>query len=48
MKLILSLVPYRGRSRKIDYTPDPKIVIPGNKERLRMERERRKYGRFQS
>ena len=48
MKLILSLVPYRGRSRKLDFTPDSKIVIPGNKERLRMERERRKHGSFQS
>ncbi len=48
MRLILSLVPYRGRSRTLDYKPDPKIVIPGDKERIRMERERRKHGSFQS
>jgi len=46
MKLILSLIRYRGRSRSLDFTPDPKIVIPGDVERKRMERMRRKVGKF--
>ena len=48
MKLILSQVRYLGRSRKLDFTPDSKIVIPGDVECRRMERERRKYGKFKS
>ena len=46
MKLILSKVKYRGRSRSLDFKVDPKIVIPGNKEIKIMERERRKHGAF--
>ncbi|MFC1825868.1 polyphosphate kinase 2, partial [Thermodesulfobacteriota bacterium] len=46
MKLILSLVPYKGRSRKLDFTTDPAIVIPGNKELKEMKKQRKKYGRF--
>lgn len=48
MKLILSLVKYRGRSRSLDFEVDPKIVIDGDRERRRMERERRKHGKFLS
>ncbi|MDJ0973058.1 MAG: polyphosphate kinase 2 [Planctomycetota bacterium] len=48
MKLILSQMKYRGRSRTLDFSLDPKIVIPGDKEFRRMERERRKHGRFLS
>jgi polyphosphate kinase 2 len=48
MKLILSLVKYRGRSRSLDFRPDPAIVIPGNIECKRMERERRRHGAFVS
>ncbi len=48
MKLILSAVKYRGRSRKLDFAVDPKIVIAGDKERKRMDRERRKHGAFRS
>ena len=48
MKLILSLVPYRGRSRTLDFTPSPKVVIPGNLERKRMEKQRRSRGEFVS
>lgn len=46
MKLILSLVKYRGRRRKLDYKVDPKIVIPGLVECERMERTKRKHGAF--
>jgi polyphosphate kinase 2 len=45
MKLILNLVPYKGRSRKLDFTPDPAIVIRGNKELKEMKKQRKKYGR---
>lgn len=46
MKLILSLVKYRGRRRKLNFQPDPKIVIPGNVEIKRMERAKRRHGAF--
>ena len=45
MKLILNLVPYKGRSRKLDFTPDSAIVIPGKKELKEMKKQRKKYGR---
>ncbi len=44
MKLILSLVKYRGRRRTLDFVPDPKIVIPGDVECKRMERSKRRHG----
>ena len=46
IKLILSLNSYRGRSRKLDVTPDPSIVIPGDVELAKMEHERRRHGKF--
>ncbi len=46
MKLILSIVPYKGRSRDLDLNPDPHVVIPGDKELRRMKKQRRKHGRF--
>ncbi|MFC1788442.1 polyphosphate kinase 2 [Thermodesulfobacteriota bacterium] len=46
MKVILNSVRYKGRSRKLDFIPDPKIVIPGNKELKEMKKQRKKYGRF--
>ena len=42
MKLILNLVPYKGRSRKLDFTPDPAIVIPGGKELKEYEKTAQK------
>ncbi|HJX15817.1 MAG TPA: hypothetical protein VJ386_08780, partial [Candidatus Deferrimicrobiaceae bacterium] len=45
MKLILNSVPYKGRSRELDFTPDPTIVIPGDKELRMMKKQRKKYGR---
>ena len=46
MKLILSLTKYRGRSRTINFTPDPDIVIPGDRELKIMMKQRKKYGKF--
>ncbi len=46
MKLILNLVPYKGRSRELDFTPDSTIVIPGAKDLREMKKQRKKYGRF--
>ncbi len=46
LKLILKLNPYRGRSRSIDFEPDPRIVIPGDHELEIMKAERKKHGRF--
>jgi hypothetical protein len=46
MKVILNSVRYKGRSRKLDFTPDPAIVIPGDKELKEMKKQRKKYGRF--
>jgi len=48
MKLILSRIPYRGRSRSLDFRPDPDIIIPGDKEMAIMEKQRRKTGSFTS
>ena len=45
MKLILNSVPYKGRARELDFTPDPAIVIPGDKELRMMKKQRKKYGR---
>jgi len=48
IKLILSSVKYVGRARKLNITPDPKIIIPGNKELRAMCKERKKFGKFLS
>jgi len=45
MKMILNSVPYKGRSRELDFTPDPAIVIPGDKELRVMRKQQKKYGR---
>ncbi len=41
IKLILSLVPYRGRSRSLSFELDPDVVVPGDVELKRMKRQRR-------
>jgi polyphosphate kinase 2 len=46
MKVILNSVRYKGRTRKLDFTPDPAIVIPGDKELKEMKKQRKKYGRL--
>ena len=45
MKLILNGVRYRGRSRKLDFTLDPNIVIPGDKELAIMKKQRKQFGK---
>ncbi|MDJ0828805.1 MAG: hypothetical protein QNI92_03070 [Desulfobacterales bacterium] len=45
MKVILNAVRYRGRHRKLNFTPDPEIVIPGNKELKIMRMQQKKYGK---
>lgn len=44
MKLILNSVKYRGRSRSLDFSVDPKIVISGDKEFKKMTTEKKKFG----
>jgi polyphosphate kinase 2 len=46
IKLILSTNSYRGRSRSLDFKPDPSVVIPGDKEIKIMKAQRKKHGRF--
>ena len=46
LKLILQLNSYRGRSRTLDFEPDPEIVIRGDKELKIMQAQRKKHGRF--
>ena len=48
IKLILSSTKYIGRSRTLDFTPDPKVIIPGNRELKIMEKQRKKHGKFLS
>jgi polyphosphate kinase 2 len=45
MKVILNAVRYRGRRRQLDFAPDPKIVIPGDRELKLMKEQRKKYGK---
>jgi polyphosphate kinase 2 len=46
IKLILNQIKYTGRSRQLDFTPDPSIVIRGDVELRTMQRQKRKYGKF--
>jgi hypothetical protein len=39
-------VDYPGRSRNLDFVPDPAIVLTGSQEIALMEDERRRSGRF--
>jgi len=48
IKLILNSTKYNGRSRTLDFEPDPAIIIPGDKELKIMEQQRKKYGKFLS
>jgi polyphosphate kinase 2 len=45
MKVILNRVRYRGRNRKLDFTVDPDIVVPGDRELKIMKTQRKKYGK---
>jgi polyphosphate kinase 2 (PPK2 family) len=47
MKLILRSMKFRGRSRSLDITANPEIVVSGDKELKIMKRERRNHGKAQ-
>lgn len=44
MKLILRSVKYRGRSRTLDFSPNPEIVLPGDKELRIMLKQEKEFG----
>lgn len=46
IKLILSQIKYRGRSRSLDFKLNPDIVIPGNRELKIMEKQLARRGTF--
>jgi len=46
MKIILNSVRYRGRSKKLDFNIDPRVVIPASQELKIMRRQKRKYGKY--
>ncbi len=46
MKLILNSIPYRGRSRTLDFKQNDDVVITGDREVRLMQKQRRKHGRF--
>ena len=46
MKLILNSVGYRGRGRKLNFTTDPEIVIPGDRELQLMKKQKRQFGDY--
>jgi polyphosphate kinase 2 len=46
MKLILNSVGYRGRSRKLNFTTDPNIVISGDRELTLMKKQKKQYGDY--
>ncbi len=44
MKLILNSMKYRGRSRSLDFSIDPEVVIPGSRELKIMKKQKKQYG----
>lgn len=48
IKLILNAVKYNGRSRTLDFSTDPKVIIPGDRELKIMTEQRKKFGKFLS
>lgn len=46
MRLILNECRYMGRARSLDFTPDPDIIIPGDRELRVMQQQYKKHGRF--
>lgn len=46
IKLILRQIKYRGRSRTLDFSPNPEIVIRGDRELKIMQKQKRKHGKF--
>ena len=47
MKVLLNAVRYKGRARKLDFTPDPDVIVSGSRELEMMEAQRIKDGKFQ-
>lgn len=45
MKLILNSVRYRGRNRNLDFSLDPEIAIPGDRELEIMKTQKKRYGK---
>ncbi len=45
MKLILRSMKYKGRSRSLDISPNPKVLVTGDRELKTMKRERRNHGK---
>jgi len=46
IKLILNSTKYNGRSRTLDFEPEPDIIIPGDRELKNMDKQRKKFGKF--
>ena len=46
IKLLLNQIKYSGRSRTLDFTPNPDIVIRGDRELKIMQKQKRKLGKF--
>lgn len=46
IKLILNSTKYAGRSRTLDFEPDPDIIIPGDRELRIMAKHLKKFGKF--
>ena len=46
IKLILRQIKYSGRSRTLDFEPNPDIVIRGDRELKIMQKQKRKHGKF--
>ncbi len=46
MKMILNAVDYGGRDTELDFTADPKVVVPGELELKLMDADRRRRGKF--
>jgi len=42
----MSQIKYKGRSRKLDFTPNPNIVIRGDKKLKIMQKHKRRHGRY--
>ena len=48
MKVILNSVPYRRGKQKLNFVPDPEVVISGAREIENMEAQRLQSGKFES
>lgn len=46
MRLILNECRYIGRARSLNFTPDPKVIIPGDREMRLMQQQFRTHGKF--